>query len=38
MAEAFTLGDVRLIGKLLAAYALYSGYAIYQVGMQSNQH
>ena len=38
MAEAFTLGDARVIGKLLAAYALYSGYAIYQVGMQNNHH
>lgn len=31
MAEAFTLGDSRTIGKLLAAYAFYSGYAVYQV-------
>jgi glycosyltransferase involved in cell wall biosynthesis len=31
MAEAFTLGDSRTIFKLLAAYAFYSGYAIYQV-------
>jgi glycosyltransferase involved in cell wall biosynthesis len=35
-AEAFTLGDERLIGKLLAAYALYSGYAMYQVAIQGN--
>ncbi len=31
MAEAFTLGDTKTIGKLLAAYAFYTGYAIYQV-------
>jgi len=31
MAEAFTLGDRKTIGKLLAAYAFYTGYAIYQV-------
>lgn len=31
MAEAFTLGDSRTIFKLLAAYAFYSGYAVYQV-------
>ena len=30
MAEAFTLGDTRTITKLLAAYAFYSGYAIYE--------
>ena len=34
MAEAFTLGDSRTITKLLAAYAFYSGYAIYQVARQ----
>jgi glycosyltransferase involved in cell wall biosynthesis len=39
MAEAFRLGDERLIGKLLAAYAFYSGYALYEVALQSNhQH
>ncbi len=38
MAEAFTLGDERLIGKLLAAYAFYTGYAIYQVALQSGNH
>jgi glycosyltransferase involved in cell wall biosynthesis len=31
MAEAFTLGDPQTIAKLLAAYAFYSGYAVYQV-------
>ena len=30
MAEAFTLGDMRTIFRLLSAYAFYSGYAIYE--------
>lgn len=38
MAEAFTLGDSTVIGKLLAAYAFYTGYAIYQVALQEGQH
>ena len=38
MAEAFTLGDDRVIGKLLAAYAFYTGYAIYQVFMSGDHH
>ncbi|MGA2386142.1 MAG: glycosyltransferase family A protein [Candidatus Bathyarchaeia archaeon] len=38
MSEALTLGDSRVIGKLLAAYAFYSGYALYQVGLQGRQH
>src|SRR5208283_1684715 len=38
MAEAFKLGDERLIGKLLAAYAFYSGYAVYQVAKQGNHY
>ena len=38
MAEAFTLGDERVVGKLLAAYAFYTGYAIYEVALQSGQH
>jgi glycosyltransferase involved in cell wall biosynthesis len=37
MAEAMNLGDSRVIGKLLAAYALYSGYAIYQVARQEGR-
>lgn len=37
MAEAFTLGDSKVIGKLLAAYAFYTGYALYQVGLQEGQ-
>ena len=38
MAEAFTLGDSRVIGKLLAAYAFYTGYAMYEVFMQGDHH
>ena len=38
MAEAFKLGDERLIGKLLAAYAFYCGYAVYQVAKQGNHY
>ena len=34
MAEALTIGDSRSIIKLLAAYAFYSGYAIYEVARQ----
>lgn len=37
-AEAMTLGDPKVIGKLLAAYAFYTGYALYQVGLQGSQH
>jgi glycosyltransferase involved in cell wall biosynthesis len=36
-AEALTLGDVWLISKLLAAYAFYSGYALYEVARQEGQ-
>jgi len=38
MAEALTIGDTRTNAKLLAAYAFYSGYAIYQVARQENHH
>jgi glycosyltransferase involved in cell wall biosynthesis len=38
MAEAFTLGDSRLIGKLLSAYGFYTAYAIYQVARQESRH
>lgn len=31
IAEAFTLGDARLIIKLLAAYAFYTAYSLYQL-------
>jgi hypothetical protein len=37
MSEAFTLGDSRLIGKLLAAYAFYTGYAVYQVAVHMSK-
>ena len=37
MAEAVTLGDSRTIFKLLAAYAFYSGYALYEVARQEGQ-
>ena len=37
MAEALTLGDTWLIGKLLAAYAFYSGYAMYEVARREGQ-
>ena len=38
MSDAFILGDIRVISKLLAAYALYAGYAVYQVVMQNSHH
>ena len=38
MAEAFTLGDPTVIGRLLAAYALYSGYAVFQAARQNGHH
>jgi glycosyltransferase involved in cell wall biosynthesis len=36
MSDAFTLGDPRLIGKLIAAYGFYAGYAVYQVARQES--
>ena len=36
MSDAFTLGDTRLIGKVIAAYAFYAGYAVYQVARQGS--
>ena len=36
-AEAFLLGDPWVIGKLLAAYSLYSGYALWQGAMQDSR-
>jgi len=38
MSDAFTLGDARLIGKLIAAYGFYAGYAVYQVARQESRH
>ena len=38
MSDAFTLGDARSIGKLLAAYGFYAGYAVYQVARQESHH
>jgi len=38
MAEALMLGNPWLIGKLLSAYALYSGYAVYQVAIRGSRH
>jgi len=38
MSDAFTLGDTRLIGKLIAAYGFYAGYAVYEVARQESHH
>jgi len=38
ISEAFTLGDSRTITKLLAAYAFYTGYAMYEVFLPGNHH
>jgi glycosyltransferase involved in cell wall biosynthesis len=38
MSDAFTLGDPMLIGKLIAAYGFYAGYAVYQVARQESHH
>jgi len=36
MNEALTLGDPRMISKLLAAYGFYTAYAFYQLGSRGN--